>query len=149
MQTMALFSYVKHPDVPLYALAYHLVDVLAIINKDGEVITKLYGPHFISQTPARGMMKRYEAYHSIKCDSDYIYCAFKGFELELSMTEMPLMASTINMFTWKGEPVASLKLDHTFQEFEIVPEYSKIIIFSPENGKLVKYDMPNFKRSEL
>lgn len=146
MSTMGLYSYTKHPDKPLYAFAFRFADVFAITDEKGKVIAKISGPDHIEQTPTFNQKSWYEAYSDIKSDKKYVYCVFKGFEFTpVGINETPEMANQIHVFTWDGKPVASISLDHHIGSFEVIPEHSLIVVVSTDNGKLIKYELPDFK----
>lgn len=146
-RSMGLFSYAIHPFKPLYAFAFRFNNTFAITNNNGNVLVKLEGERVIQKTLQLNMQSWFEAYGVIKCDENYIYCAYKGVKFDRNNPKQePVYAKNIHIFSWDGNPIANIELDHPLQDFDISCDQKKIIIISQRTGTIVTYDMPVFTK---
>jgi hypothetical protein len=143
VQSNGLFSYCKHPDLEHYAFAFRYADKVAVVDKTGNVLHAMIGPLKLKQTPGVNQTL-IEAYRQIRCDENFIYCAYKGNILEANPNyNFPVLATTIYVFNWNCQPVAKLILDYDIMDFDIDHKHQRIVTWSNMTGSLVMYELPN------
>lgn len=137
----AYYTYLINEITGRIAIIYKFSDVIVILDKDGNIIKKLFGPGHINQIPD---------YHSNQiitnsvsiCDNDYIFCLYRNNKLFDDTDIRPIFSNEINIYSWDGEPLLKIHCDHTIMTFTIDHENERIITFSPDMDELMSYDFP-------
>lgn len=142
----ATYLYRAHPVKKQYAIAYRMADVVAIIDPQGHIISKAWGPGKILENPKYGESNYIETNEHIVVSDKLIYCLYLGVKsLEMKGGEIFVNhPKKLHIYDWKGEPVAKIDLEYSATTFDIDFENNRIITFSPETGGIVYYNLPQF-----
>jgi len=143
------YLYRSHPREKLYAIAYRMADVLAVIDPGGRVISKTWGPGRIKEDPQYGNNNYSETNESLVVSDTFIYCLYLGRKsLEQKSGEITVNhPRQVHIYNWQGKPVARIDLEFSATTFDIDFENNRMITFSPETGGFVYYDLPDFNPS--
>lgn len=144
----ATYLYETHPQKELHVIAFRMADIICIVNRDGEVISRLKGPGDIIETPDYHNNNYNETNQQIVVSDQNIYCLYSGkLKLEMKDGEMaPNYAKKINVYNWLGSPLAEIELEYTAISFDIDFDNNRLITFSPETGGIVYYNLPTFNK---
>jgi len=141
------YLYQRHSSMKQYVIAYRMADVIAIVDSQGHVISKSWGPGKVIEKPKFGETNYIQTYKYLKASDKYIYCLYLGTKhYEKKEDEvLPSYPQIMHIFDWKGQPVAKIDLEYPATTFDIDIEKNRVITFSPVTGGIIYYDLPKFK----
>lgn len=135
----------KHPQKPLYAIAYISDDILLIMDENGKIIRRIKGPDFID--PMESLTSKQipkTAYQEICVDEHYIYGLYNGGAPGYLDEHREFVYSDpmrIFVFNWDGEPIKELVLEYPTYSFDLDKNRNRIITYSNAlDEEIVYYD---------
>ena len=136
------YIYEKHPVKDLYVVAYRFSDIIAIIDREGNVIASVQGPDMINQVPDGSNDRQKRTYSFIRCNENYIFAHYLGgYQLDEDMNYF--YPKYIHVFDWEANPVARLILDDQLSSFTIDNKEMRIMGFSHTRGDILFYYLPD------
>lgn len=134
------YTYTIHPDLKRIAIAYSYSDHMIVINSEGDMLYKTYGPNNILQSPDKRNPDRIVTNSFVKSNEDMIFCLYNGkrkFDLETNF--IPTFGNHIHIYNWDGHPIADLELNYDAMSFALDFNTNRIITYSPEVNTFVYY----------
>jgi hypothetical protein len=130
--------------------AYHHADIIVCTDFEGNVLFKRQGPDMIKEENPKHMSIKKEAsmdyketFLRIQSDQKYIYCLYNGRNgvswgknKDQFINPHP---KNLFIYTWEGQPVMKLRLDHPTGSYALDKENDRIITLAKDIGKYVYY----------
>lgn len=130
-----------------FVIASRYNNKLAVIDIDGNPDFKLDEMEIENDTDEKNTKGfNFISFYQIASDNDYIYCLFKGGNVQGYNTVLQspevYYPDRILVFDWSGNICYDIKLDHTLISFALDSKHNRIIGVTPdfENG-IVLYDI--------
>lgn len=144
------YYYTFHPSKEKVFIAYHYADIIVGTDLQGNILFQKQGPDDIQEDPKhidwREAIKnnRKTTYWRIRSDDKYVYCLYSGeiFFHPNKEKPIPIYGKSIFVFTWEGEPLIRLNLDHEANSFALDKDNNRILTFATDIGELVYYNFP-------
>ncbi len=138
---LSYYTFTINQQMNKIAFAYYYSDHLIVIDFNGNIISKSFGPNKIYQQPDQANPDRKLTNQIVKSDEKLILCLYNGkrkYDKETNM--LPSYGRNIHIYDWNGIPIANLELQFDAMSFTIDAESKRIITFSPEANTFVYYD---------
>lgn len=137
------FLYKHHPSADKIALIHRFCDIMAVIDKEGNVLATSQGPDMITQVPDARNRNQISTYDDMQADDTFIFGLYRGTTVFDETLQLNYPRS-IHVFRWNGEPVARLNLKHPLTEFTLDRKNKRLIGFSLKSGNVVEYSLQEF-----